>query len=272
MNILIADDEVFQHIEIHDAVERVCAGGEQNAYFYAKNADEALAVCGENGIDVVFLDINMPGKNGIALASELNEKYPGVNIVMVTAYEEYALDALRLFVSAYILKPVLDDDVRAALSHLRNPVGRKEETCARLHVRCFGSFEAYVDDRPLRFSRSKAKEMLAYLVCLRGAFATNGEICLALFEESGDPQKNLSYLRKIVSSLKDALEEAGLTDVLLHQRSAYALNTAPVDCDYWNYLDGAENEIYYGEFMSRYSWAEKYIYQLEQIRKHNQRF
>ena len=267
MKILIADDEVFQHVEIHDAVERVCGEGAENSYFYAKNAAEALAVCNENEIDVAFLDINMPGKNGIALASELKEKHPGVNIVMVTAYGEYALDALRLFVSAYLMKPVLDEDVRAALANLRNPVTRREEKDARLRARCFGSFEAYVGDQPLRFSRSKAKEMLAYLVCLRGAFATNGEICLALFEESGNPQKNLSYLRKIAASLKDALEERGLGDALLHRRSAYALNTAEVDCDYWNYLDGAGNEIFYGEFMNQYSWAEKYIYQLEQIKK-----
>lgn len=270
MNILIADDEVFQHIEIHDAIERVCAEGEQNTYFYAKNADEALAVCAAQKIDIAFLDIDMPGKNGITLASELKEKYPGVNIVMATAYEEYALDALRLFVSAYILKPVLDEDVRAALLHLRNPVPEKDQTPARLRVHCFGGFEAYVGDKPLRFSRTKAKEMLAYLVCLRGAFATNGEICLALFEDSGNAQNNLSYLRKIAASLKDALDEHGLGNVLMHRRSAYAIDITLVDCDYWNYLDGAEDGLYFGEFMNQYSWAEKYIYQLEQIREKKQ--
>ena len=85
-----------------------------------------------------------------------------------------------------------------------------------------------------------------------------------------DAGQVVSYLRKIAASLKDALDEHGLGNVLMHRRSAYAIDITLVDCDYWDYLDGAEDGFYFGEFMNQYSWAEKYIYQLEQIREKKQ--
>ena len=109
--------------------------------------------------------------------------------------------------------------------------------------------------------------MLAYLICKRGATATGGEIASALFEDAGDPQKVFSYIRKLTASLKKALGEYGLENAVLHTRNSYAVDTGLIKCDYWDYLDDTATDLYYGEFMNQYSWAEKYIYQLE-LKKH----
>ena len=181
MNILIADDEMSMRYDLKFAVERV-APADENVFFFAQNYDTAVEQLKQNKIDVAFLDINMPGKTGLELAREIKSLYPDINIIMVTAYREYALDALRLYVSAYLLKPVDDDDLREALRNLRNPLGASQNSVGKLTVKCFGNFEVFIGDKKIRFSRQKGKELFAYLVCLKGASATRGEICANLFE------------------------------------------------------------------------------------------
>lgn len=269
MNILIVDDERFQHDEIATVIEAVSPG---NEFFFACSCEEALRRFAEKPIDVAFLDVEMPGGGGLHLARELRKLKPTVNIVMATAYSEYALDALRLFVSGYIVKPVREDEVREVFAHLRNPVaqeavadgaasdGQTQET--KLHVKCFGNFEVFdADGHPMRFGRQKEKELLAYLVCLHGATATNGQICAALFEW-GDQRRNAAYFRKVISVLRATLKKAGYDGVLVHEKNAYAVDVSRIDCDYYDHLDGLRSS-YAGEFMYQYSWAEQYKYGLD---------
>ena len=122
MKILIADDEKFMREDLQKAVERVCPG---NTYFFAENYDSAVQAVRENEIEVAFRDIRMPGKTGLELAKAIRELRPAINIIIVTAYTEYALNALRLYVSGYILKPVMDSELKEALEHLRVPVAKK---------------------------------------------------------------------------------------------------------------------------------------------------
>lgn len=107
---------------------------------------------------------------------------------MVTAYSQYALDALKLFVSGYILKPISDDELRTVLSNLRTPIEGGGER-ALLDVKCFGNFEVFTDGKPMRFKRSKEKELLAYLICLKCASANRNEICTNIFEDATSTEK-----------------------------------------------------------------------------------
>jgi two-component SAPR family response regulator len=247
--------------DLQRAVERVRPG---NTYFFAENFDAAVKAVRENEIEVAFLDIHMPGKSGLELAKEIKDLRPELNIIIVTAHAEYALNALRLYVSGFILKPVMDSELEEALDHLRVPVVEKESE-NRLTVRCFGNFEAYCGRKAISFSRQKGKELLAYLICLNGAAASRGEICANLFEDSSEA-KGYERLKKAVQSLKKDMDQHGLSDVLIHSRNSYAVNTALIDCDYYDYLHRkpGSKANYRGQFMSQYSWAEVYIYALEQ--------
>ena len=260
MNILITDDERFMREDLQKAVERVCSG---NTYFFAENFEEAVNAVRENLIEVAFLDINMPGKTGLELAGAIRKLRSEINIIIVTAHEEYALNALRLYVSGYILKPVMDSDLKEALDNLRVPIA-KEESGRTLTAKCFGHFEAFCNGKTLSFSRQKGKELLAYLICLNGAAASRGELCTNLFEES-TPEKGYERLKKAVQSLKKDLNKYRLSDVLKHSRNSYAVNTAMIDCDYYDYLlrKPESKNSYQGQFMSQYSWAEVYNYPLE---------
>ncbi|MBE7173928.1 MAG: response regulator [Williamsia sp.] len=82
--------------------------------------------------DVVFLDIQMPGKTGLELLKEL---YPrDFEVVFVTAYNEYVLQALRFSAADYLLKPVDEDRLVEAVLRVekRMEEGRKEEQSATL--------------------------------------------------------------------------------------------------------------------------------------------
>ena len=258
MNVLITDDEKYMCEELSEAMDRVSPGA---TYHFAKDHDSAIEVIEQNKIDIAFLDINMPGPSGMEIAKKIKKISPETNIIIVTAYEEYALQALRLFVSGYLMKPVIDTELAEVLDNLRTPPTREDKNSIK--VRCFGNFEVFHDGKPISFSRQKAKELLAYLICMKGSSANRSEICANLFEEQFE-DKAIVYLRKIVQSLKKDLEAVGLDDLFIHNRNSYSVNVDMLDCDYYNYLSGKDDsEEYHGEFMSQYSWAEYYIYELE---------
>ena len=181
---------------------------------------------------------------------------------MVTAYSEYALDAFKLFVSGYLLKPFSDNDLREVMNHLRTPV---DLGGAMLEVRCFGNFEVFAGGKPMVFKRSKEKELLAYLIGLKGSSASKNEICANIFEDSVTPEKADINFRQVFACLKKDLKRYGLDDVIVHNNNAYAIDAALVRCDYYDYITGKSTgeNVYRGEFMNQYSWAEQYVYALD---------
>ena len=86
------------------------------------NVREAIERLKEKGADVLFLDISMPGANGLQLAEALNRlKYPPA-IVFVTAYSEYAAKAFDVNAVDYLVKPVETDRLLQAISKVKHHV------------------------------------------------------------------------------------------------------------------------------------------------------
>ena len=170
-------------------------------------------------------------------------------------HPEYALEALQIFVSGFLLKPANEADVRNVLEHLRYP---PENAPVGIKIQCFGNFEIFVGGRALAFKRSKSKELLAYLVDRNGATCTNGEMLAVLWEDKPDTASLHSHLRNLIFDLSHTLEDAGVTGLLIRGRSTLALDTSKVDCDYYNFLRGSRSatNFYRGEYMTQYSWAE----------------
>lgn len=71
-----------------------------------RNVHEAMAYLQSNKVDLVFLDVQMPGLSGITLANNLKGKTP---VILLTAYDTYAVEAYGLDVLDYLLKPVAFD-------------------------------------------------------------------------------------------------------------------------------------------------------------------
>lgn len=85
----------------------------------AANVQDAIALIQSAKPDVVFLDIEMPGKSGLQLVEDLSRNVVPYEIVFTTAYNEYALRAFRLSAIDYLLKPIDEKQLAEAVEKLR---------------------------------------------------------------------------------------------------------------------------------------------------------
>ena len=91
------------------------------------------------------------------------------------------------------------------------------------------------------------------------------EICATIFEDTVSSEKAIINFRQIFSSLVKDLKRQGFEDVLIHSTNVYSVDVSKLRCDYYDYITGKATHAnsYQGEFMNQYSWAEQYIYALE---------
>lgn len=252
MNVIAVDDEKLALDTLVDSVEKVLPDAGVHGF---RNPGDAVEYVKGNHCEIAFLDIKMRGISGLELARQLKDIQGDVNIVFVTGYSEYALDAFRLYASDYLLKPATPESVERALQHLRTPVKPKNDN--KIRFQCFGTFEVFYRDKALVFRRAKAKELLAYLVDRMGASVTMGELMSVLWEDGEDTVSRRSNLRNLISDVKQTLAETG-SDVIVKGRNAIALDVGAVDCDFYDFLRHIPYAVnsYRGEYMTQYSWAE----------------
>ena len=82
---------------------------------------EAIEYASENRVSLAFVDIELGGESGFDLCKSLLDINPRTNVVFLTAYAEYSLDAWGTGASGFMLKPITPEGVRAQLSDLRYP-------------------------------------------------------------------------------------------------------------------------------------------------------
>ena len=127
-----------------------------------------------------------------------------------------------------------------------------------MFIKTFGYFDVFVEDKPVYFSSSKSKELLALLVDRRGGSVSTENAITMLWPEREYDDTVQSLFRKVLKSLRVALADADISDVLIDVRNQRSVDMSKFDCDYYNFLkdyDAAANE-YRGEYMNGYGWAE----------------
>ena len=254
LHIIAVDDEPLALGLLVRSIQKACPTAQISQF---QSGYQAIQFLEENRCDVAFLDIHMRGIDGLSLAKKIKELNSQCNLIFVTGYSEYAGDALSLHASGYILKPVSPEAIQAELEDLRHPIAPLPNTLLR--IRCFGNFEVFTEDgEPIKFNRTKAKELLAYLVYRRGSSCTSRELAAVLFEDNEYSTKQMLYLQKIISSMMQTLREYHAANIIHKTYNAIALNGDAVDCDYYRFLnmDVPSINSYTGEFMTQYSWAE----------------
>lgn len=255
MTILAVDDEPLALDALCRAIEQALPEGRLFSFTDPWSALEGVRR-GSFYPDVAFLDVEMFDLTGLELAKRLKDLYSNVNIVFVTGYAQYMGEAFHLHASGYVLKPAMAQTIRQELDDLRRPAKRADD--GRLRVQCFGNFEVFLGERPLKFSRSKTKELFAYLVNRRGALCTVRELVGVLWEDRPHSTALQSHLRQLVKDLTDTLAAADASSVLLKERGRLAVLPDAFSCDYYDFIHGDARSVnaYTGEYMAQYSWAE----------------
>jgi two-component system LytT family response regulator len=100
MKVLVIDDERLARQELKSLLKK---HQEIEIIGEAANADEAIELIKEKKPDLIFLDIQMPGKTGFELLEELDDV---PKVIFVTAYDEFAIEAFKVNALDYLLKPV----------------------------------------------------------------------------------------------------------------------------------------------------------------------
>jgi two-component system, response regulator YesN len=122
LNILIVDDEVIERKAltkiINSSLKKVRVIGE------APNGRKAIEMAKEHRPDIIFMDIKMPGVDGVQAVKEIRKLDPGIRFIMVSAFNtfEYAKEVMQQGVKEYILKPSSKQDILEAVSRVSGEI------------------------------------------------------------------------------------------------------------------------------------------------------
>lgn len=114
MNILIADD----HANVRRGLREILVDAFSGSYFSeASDGDQVFTQLLNSRHDVLLLDINMPGRNGLEVLKDVKKIYPLLPVIMVSVQPEsqYALRCMRAGATAYINKNSASEDLAPAI-------------------------------------------------------------------------------------------------------------------------------------------------------------
>ncbi len=113
---ILIDDELPSLQNLQQKLEDFCP--DIKVIATAQKPEEAILLIEQNQPDVIFLDIEMPRMNGFKMLEEIKEQ--DFDIIFITAYNHYAIDAIRISAFDYLVKPVAVKDLQNSVHRLIN--------------------------------------------------------------------------------------------------------------------------------------------------------
>ncbi|KGE18602.1 helix-turn-helix domain-containing protein [Paenibacillus wynnii] len=203
-SLLIADDEALEREGLELMIRHILP--DTFIFLHAENGRKAIQITEEQRPDFIFMDIKMPGIQGLEAVRQISAKFPSIKIVMITAHDyfSYAKEGLALGVRDYLLKPARREEVLDVLKLL---IAEKEE------------------EKRLRNEQLELQEKLSQLVPL-----AENELSLMLMLESVQ-EMELSQL-------------AGLLNLRWYKGYAAVLSFARHSKKEWEDFQLVKREIY----------------------------
>jgi two-component SAPR family response regulator len=205
------------------------------------NPREAFTAAAEMKPDLLFLDIQMPELSGLAFAENLLPFSPDTEIVFVTAYRSYAVEAFDLSAADYLLKPVDPSRLLKTWSkflskkRLPGPAGQPSPI-ARFHD--LGGHTLTGPLGAVKWSTHKAEELFAYLWIHR-----QGSVSVILNDvfPQWNYEKGKQYLHTTVYQIRKTLKAAALGDniELTSDRENYRLESRGIEDDAERFQEAA---------------------------------
>jgi len=198
------------------------------------NPLEAINKVAELNPQVVFLDINMPQFQGMDAASQILDCCPQSDIVFVTAFDQYAIEAFELHALDYLLKPIsrerFDKSIQRILDKNRYIV--PSATPRKLMIITLGKFQvAWEGQEPIKWRSEKTRELFTFLLHHTGAQVSRDEILETVWGET-DMQKAIHGLHNGIYYIRKTLQEYGVGKNLICIEGNYMLNLGEVELDH----------------------------------------
>ena len=220
-------------------------------------ASDALDWLSEHEADLAVLDVDMPDISGIELAAKIKLRHPNMKIIFLTGYPQYAVDAFRLHVSGYLLKPIDPAELAREVTYALSDRIRKEAP-AHVRVRTFGGFDVFVEGRLVSFRLSKSKELLALLVDRQGLTLSRAEAFSTLWEDRPYDRSMQKQFDVIIRSMRETLREYGIGEIFELAKGRLRICPEKFECDMYRFFEGDVDAFnaYRGEYMNAYAWAD----------------
>lgn len=245
-----------------------------------ETGEQLLTYLNEDPLDAVFLDIEMPGVNGLQLSEQILDLNENIDIVFVTAFNQYALEAFELHAMDYIMKPLTEERLEKTIKRLL----KSKSTAgypSKPYIQCFSGFEVFLNGEALTWKNSKAKEILAFLVHKSGVPVSWEKIADAVWPDYTSEKAQTNF-HATTYLLRKRLAEASISQVLESRRGNYRVKTDQVDCDLYqveeiiksNQIMRKEDLLLLGQVEERgymedngYAWAYPKAAELEEVSK-----
>ncbi len=113
------------------------------------NGKDALSIVGEKNFDIIFLDEQMPGMDGLTTLNELKNMQPGIPVIMITKSEEEEImdDAIGGKISDYLIKPVNPNQILLTIKRILDRNRIRDEKSAQSYLRSFNEITAMINDQ-----------------------------------------------------------------------------------------------------------------------------
>lgn len=176
IRVLVADDHAIVREGIRSVLEQ---GTGFEVVAEASDGEEALRVLRELDVDVLVLDISMPGLSGLDVASQVRQVAPATRVLILSVYDhrEYVLQAVRSGANGYLLKDSAPGELRAAIRAVHGGEAFFSPVIARQLGDAVRAEEAHREEED-RLGRLTARERDVLLLVVRGR--TNKEAAAAL--------------------------------------------------------------------------------------------
>ncbi len=201
MNVIVVDDEKPAREELIWLLQQ-CEG--VTLVGQAECAEDALSLVKSEEVDLVFLDVDMPGIGGMRLAELLHETDGSPQVVFVTAYQHHAADAFGVAALDYVLKPVRLERLQKAVARAAKPadapVPRPAKPLTRISVEERGSYRVVPIDDVLFF---ESDDGIVVIQTAQKRFIT--DFSLKFLEQNLDPDAFFRCHRSYIVRL-DAIE------------------------------------------------------------------
>ena len=216
-------------------------------------------------LDLLFLDIEMPGIKGLEVAEQVSAEDENIDIIFVTAYNEYAVEAFELNALDYLLKPISKKRFQKTLSRISNNQEHREKEKLKddpkyLSVKTFGRTKINLNGEKLDIDwrTAKTEELFYYLLLFAGDFVAKDKIIEAIWPE-GDPERNRDLLYTTIYNLRKIFNKIGISKLILSKRGFYKINADKIEVD----IDTLQQIT--ADFKSNKIKKKKFLYELKEI-------